>query len=583
MRFRSWTAWGLLALAVALFIRRCTRFGGFFAEDAYITFRFATNLADGHGLVWNIGGDPVEGYTSPLHVALLALAALARVPLPEAAVAIGMLSVAGIAAMFVTVLRREAGALAPLGAAAIGLYLVDARLAVHATAGLDTVMYMFLLAANLLVAVRLVERPCRGRALQLAGIDLLCLLGRPDAAPYLVAQGVVLGAVALARRRRGDGALLTQVLAAHGALVAAGLAYLAVKYAYFGYLLPNPFYIKSNNLTTLDGLESVTRFVRSLARLWPFALALPFLDYERLREWWRRPNSPSTAALLLGPPAAFLAFYTTVVPEVNYLNRFEYPAYFFVVLAVALVASIGRPIERSIELASRAVPARLAEGVVVVALVGLLGHFYVTTWISFPWFEVVETRYYRPIGEALARSGLGSRATLVIDSAGVVPYVSGFTHIDPVGLVDNVLSGREPITVWEREAYIWGRQPDVYIGPEPPASPGATGCGDDPVIQTAYVTDVLLSEERYQALLGYAKVYGALSMPERCGIMHHRMRELRDRWQLLGEIPYPVDAPRGYTTFAYVRLASPYRAELVDAFEPLFSEGPGRREGELGR
>lgn len=42
-------------------------------DDAYITFRFAQHLVDGHGLTWNVGGARVEGYSSLLELLLLAL------------------------------------------------------------------------------------------------------------------------------------------------------------------------------------------------------------------------------------------------------------------------------------------------------------------------------------------------------------------------------------------------------------------------------------------------------------------------------------------------------------------------------
>jgi len=53
------------------------------------------------------------------------------------------------------------------------------------------------------------------------------------------------------------------------------------------------------------------------------------------------------------------------------------------------------------------------------------------------------------------------------------------------------------------------------------------------------------------------------------------MRELRDHWDYMGEAPYPVPAPPDYTTFVYVRRASPYRAELSRGMEGFFSKGPG--------
>nr|MBN2278922.1 hypothetical protein [candidate division Zixibacteria bacterium] len=42
-------------------------------DDAFVTFRYAEHLADGHGLVFNIGEKPVEGYSNFLWLLILAL------------------------------------------------------------------------------------------------------------------------------------------------------------------------------------------------------------------------------------------------------------------------------------------------------------------------------------------------------------------------------------------------------------------------------------------------------------------------------------------------------------------------------
>lgn len=563
----------VVAIALALFAWRCADLAGWFVEDAYINFRYAENLARGHGVVWNVGGERVEGYTSPLHLALLAGSLLCGAGMPAVALAIGTLSAASLAAVFWVVVRRETGRLAPLAAAVLALYLVDGQFVVHAIAGLETVLYMLLLALDFLVAIRFVEKPGRGRALALAGINVLSLLGRPDAAPYIAAQAAVLFVWALHRRRTDPADRpLTSTLVSYGAAGLLGAAYLGAKYAYFGYVLPNPYYIKANDLGALWGKDYVLDYVKFLARLLLFAPALLLCDRARLREWWRRPGSKAKTALLLVPPLVFTAWYTTVVHEVAYCQRFEYPTYFFFALATGLAISIGNPLER----AAAWIAPRLRVPVAVILWATPLlavGVALRVTRLSFPWFELVESKYYRPIGMALRDTGLGPKASLVFDSAGVVPYLSGFTHIDPVGLTDNVLCGRKPIGPYEREAYIFGRDPDVYIGPETPATAGATGPLDDPAMQTGYVRKVLLAPDRYTILKGYLKAYGGLSMAERAEVLHHRMRELRDRWDYLGEIPYPVPWPPGHTTFAYVRRASPHRDELVRGLETLFESG----------
>ena len=41
-------------------------------DDAYITYRYAHNLAMGYGITWNPGFPPTEGYTNFLLVLILA-------------------------------------------------------------------------------------------------------------------------------------------------------------------------------------------------------------------------------------------------------------------------------------------------------------------------------------------------------------------------------------------------------------------------------------------------------------------------------------------------------------------------------
>jgi len=63
---------GFLAYAAAFIYRTSFVIDGerYFSlfDDAMVSMRYARNLADGYGLVWNPGGELVEGYTNPLWV-----------------------------------------------------------------------------------------------------------------------------------------------------------------------------------------------------------------------------------------------------------------------------------------------------------------------------------------------------------------------------------------------------------------------------------------------------------------------------------------------------------------------------------
>lgn len=50
-------------------------------DDAMISMQYAKNLAQGNGLVWNAGGERIEGFTNPLWVLYMALFHLLPVPL----------------------------------------------------------------------------------------------------------------------------------------------------------------------------------------------------------------------------------------------------------------------------------------------------------------------------------------------------------------------------------------------------------------------------------------------------------------------------------------------------------------------
>src|ERR1700733_14661069 len=62
---------GLLLPAVLLVVNMA-RVGSFTIDDAYISFRYARNLAHGLGLVYN-AGEHIEGYTNFFWTVLLAV------------------------------------------------------------------------------------------------------------------------------------------------------------------------------------------------------------------------------------------------------------------------------------------------------------------------------------------------------------------------------------------------------------------------------------------------------------------------------------------------------------------------------
>lgn len=77
-RFK-WIAVGLLAVLTLVFFIVNVQQYCFLGDDAYISFRYALHLYQGHGLVWN-PGERVEGYTNFLWVIIMALGMAVKIP-----------------------------------------------------------------------------------------------------------------------------------------------------------------------------------------------------------------------------------------------------------------------------------------------------------------------------------------------------------------------------------------------------------------------------------------------------------------------------------------------------------------------
>jgi arabinofuranosyltransferase len=108
-------------------------------EDAFIYYRYAWNWAHGRGLVFN-AGDPVEGFSGPLWMAVLALVARLGFDLPMTAPALGI--ACGAAALLATwVLARAVGLSAFGRLAAVGGLALSYPFVIWSRSGLETPFY----------------------------------------------------------------------------------------------------------------------------------------------------------------------------------------------------------------------------------------------------------------------------------------------------------------------------------------------------------------------------------------------------------------------------------------------------------
>ena len=239
----------LVAAAVAELLREAWRPGPQL-DDAYISYRYARNLVEGLGLVYN-AGERVEGFTNPLWTLLVAAGLALRLDAPAVGHALGLASAAGLlvatAVYAATGLARERTLPA---AAATGLVLVSPAFAGWATLGMETPLFALLATAAL-------AAHARGRTGWTTALAGLATLTRPEGA--LVAAAVY-GSDLLAARRGGRPALARALRAplVYAALLA---ALTSLRLVYYGAPLPNTFYAKVGGLPVAGGLYYTQTFL----------------------------------------------------------------------------------------------------------------------------------------------------------------------------------------------------------------------------------------------------------------------------------------------------------------------------------
>ncbi len=402
-----------LALRVPLALRSLP--DGLF-DDSYITLRYAANVSNGLGFVYNLG-ERVWGTTTPLFALLLAGAAklFGAEALPWVAAGIGVVASVGTVVATAWTLRRSA-----VEPAAYWLYLgALACLPVFvgsSVSGMETSLVVCLMALSLGLYA----------SGSLPGVGLVCgllLVARIDTAIWVAA---LMGHGIHEYRRRPLGTL-RRVL---GPALLVALPWFAFAWLYFGTVVPQSVIGKAvshgafqrlDPAYVLSFLSTYVPAVGTHAVAWGIVLGgLLLAGIGAIRVWRTHRRLRPLVTFFLLYNAALLVSRAPLFSW--YFPPAEWPFYLFAIMGTLGLAQLASRMVRFPALV------RVTAGVLASVILAGTAHWFVhdiQRRADAPWARVASfvSRYTRP------------DATIFIEHIGLVGFKTGRHIYDPMGLV----------------------------------------------------------------------------------------------------------------------------------------------------
>jgi hypothetical protein len=454
---------------------------GFVCDDAYISYRYAANLAHGLGAVYN-AGERVEGYSNFLWM-ILSACVIRLGGAPQAWMpAVSALAALATLAIVMRAMHARGLNLVPAGV----LLAASPGFAAWATSGLETGLFAFALTGGTLALLRTVASAAEVVRTDDARSATLDRSGPARAVRDALVSGFLLAIAALTRP---EGLFLAPIAAAYllfavvrkrvtlrawvawaGLWLACVAPQLAWRAGYYGRLLPNSFYVKSPGIPkVMDGTGYLLRSIVDLHLYVPLLAVIPLFvtaGWSRLRA----AGLGSIAAAII----VYCGYVTTTGGDFMPLYRFVAPIVPLFALAAGIVVAAAHA--SMAERWSRGV-ARIVTAALLVAYVASnaqRARSEQDSWTRGTLASVGlmrdQVRDWGEVGRELGQVSLPTD-TLATTAAGIIPYESGLYTIDLLGLNAADLSRfreREQGMAGHRwllsEEWLWRLAPQFLLG-----------------------------------------------------------------------------------------------------------------------
>lgn len=464
----------VLIVATSLFVLLTTDFMTLPEEDAAILMHYAQNLANGDGIVWNIGEPPVDGATDFLPMVLTAGLMKLGASLEAAPRLLDFIShVLTVLLVYGAVrsLHRANRWLAFFTAA----YLMVGPGVRYIEVSFLTPVFALTTALAWFLAYRLTQQYSHRLAVVFSLAALLMGLVRPEG--VLVAGSMLLAIIVY----RGLRASLGLILIFGGVFAVIGGGYFLWRWSYFGYPLPNPFYKKGGGTLYFNSLrQSITNSLR---------LTLPFVTFPLLG--FRSATMVRRTIFILIPAIGYVGMWVLLANDQNFLMRFQYSLLSIMLISWPFFIS---NLERDWQLPRLSVLSfanRMTLTMLVLALAsGAL--FYNIDQSRQNRQSALETVGYYDVATILNEFE-GRGYTAAVSEAGLLPLYSGWNTIDTWGLNDQWIAHNGGITT----DYLAQYTPEVIMFHAPEYSPLVEAYGGNPWLDMTLVLKQYAEDNHY--------------------------------------------------------------------------------------
>ena len=380
------------------------------ADDAYISLRYSKHMAEGHGIVWNIGDQPTQGFTSMLWTlvgaALFSFNLDAVILTKYLAILLNLCSI-----VLVHYFGKNFFELDGIASAVPPLVLAfTCPIAVWGVHGFETSLFIFILMSALYAVSTSLKT---GESFYLSGILLfLLVLTRPEGYVVLLSTFAFLMYFHFKKEVK-----LADILKWGFVFLVLFVPYFILQWSYFGYPLPAPFYVK---VVTWGAsyLKQILYVVLFLTFAAPYVVLSAYsLAHERISR---------EKQYLLFAMTMFLVAYFFVYPAMGHFYRFLLPVFPILILFSSMLLKSFR-IKMKLDLNM------------------VFSVFLILFLILYPFHTILQARDY---ADGYSKGGQRFRAvagwlsqfpdnvSISISDIGYLPYVTDLRTADLSGLTD---------------------------------------------------------------------------------------------------------------------------------------------------